>query len=29
VHTELRLGTRTDKDQRMADKTASVQAKLG
>lgn len=29
VHTDLKLGTRTDKPQRMADKAASVRAKLG
>lgn len=29
VHTDLRLGTRIDREQRMADKVASVQAKLG
>lgn len=29
VHTDLKLGTRTDKPQGMADKIASVRAKLG
>lgn len=29
VHTDLKLGTRTDKSQCMADKTASVRARLG
>ena len=28
VHTVIQLGTRTDRDQRMADKVASVRAKL-
>lgn len=29
IHTDLRLGTRSDRDQRMADKVASVRRKLG
>ena len=29
IHTDLRLGTRSDRDQRMADKVASVRQKLG
>jgi uncharacterized protein (TIGR00106 family) len=29
IHTDVKLGTRTDKSQRMADKIASVKAKLG
>lgn len=29
IHTDLKLGTRTDKEQRLADKVASVKAKLG
>jgi len=28
IHTDIKLGTRTDKVQRMADKVASVKAKL-
>ncbi len=28
IHTDVKLGTRTDKTQRMADKLASVKAKL-
>ncbi len=28
IHTDVKLGTRTDRDQSMADKVASVQAKL-
>jgi uncharacterized protein YqgV (UPF0045/DUF77 family) len=28
IHTSLQLGTRIDRDQTMADKIASVQAKL-
>ena len=28
IHTEIKLGTRTDREQRMADKVASVRAKL-
>jgi uncharacterized protein (TIGR00106 family) len=28
VHTDLKLGTRSDREQHMADKVASVQAKL-
>ena len=28
IHTDIKLGTRTDREQRMADKVASVQAKL-
>jgi len=29
IHTDIKLGTRTDRDQRMADKVASVRARLG
>lgn len=29
IHTDLKLGTRSDRDQRMADKIASVKQKLG
>ena len=29
IHTNLQVGTRTDREQRMADKTASVREKLG
>jgi len=29
VHTVLQFGTRTDREQRMADKVASVRARLG
>ena len=29
IHTNVKLGTRTDKAQRMADKVASVRLKLG
>lgn len=29
IHTDLKLGTRTDKEQRLADKVASVKARLG
>jgi uncharacterized protein YqgV (UPF0045/DUF77 family) len=29
VHTELRIGTRTDRDQSMEDKIVSVREKLG
>jgi uncharacterized protein YqgV (UPF0045/DUF77 family) len=29
ISTIIKLGTRTDRDQSMADKVASVQAKLG
>ena len=29
IHTDLKLGTRSDRDQRMADKVASVRRKLG
>jgi uncharacterized protein (TIGR00106 family) len=28
IHTDIKLGTRTDRDQHMADKVASVRAKL-
>jgi uncharacterized protein (TIGR00106 family) len=28
IHTDIKLGTRTDRDQRMADKVASVKARL-
>jgi uncharacterized protein (TIGR00106 family) len=28
IHTDIKLGTRSDRDQRMADKIASVQRKL-
>lgn len=28
IHTDIKLGTRVDRDQRMADKVASVQRKL-
>ena len=28
IHTDIKLGTRSDRDQRMADKVASVQQKL-
>jgi uncharacterized protein (TIGR00106 family) len=28
IHTDIKLGTRSDRDQRMADKVASVAAKL-
>lgn len=29
IHTDIKLGTRSDRDQRMADKVASVRRKLG
>lgn len=29
IHTDIKLGTRSDRDQRMAEKVASVQQKLG
>jgi uncharacterized protein (TIGR00106 family) len=29
IHTDIKLGTRSDRDQRMADKVASVREKLG
>ena len=29
IHTDIKLGTRSDREQRMADKVASVQEKLG
>ena len=29
IHTDIKLGTRSDREQRMADKVASVKAKLG
>ena len=29
IHTDVKLGTRTDKSQRMTDKVASVRQKLG
>jgi uncharacterized protein (TIGR00106 family) len=29
IHTDIKLGTRSDRDQRMADKVASVRQKLG
>lgn len=29
LHTDIKLGTRSDRDQRMADKVASVREKLG
>ncbi len=29
IHSDIRLGTRSDRDQRMADKVASVREKLG
>ena len=29
IHTDIKLGTRSDREQHMADKVASVQAKLG
>ena len=29
IHTDIKLGTRSDRDQRMADKLASVRQKLG
>jgi uncharacterized protein (TIGR00106 family) len=29
IHTDIKLGTRTDRAQAMAEKTASVRAKLG
>ena len=29
IHTDVKLGTRSDRDQRMADKVASVRQKLG
>ena len=29
IHTDIKLGTRVDRKQHMADKVASVQAKLG
>ena len=28
IHTDIKLGTRSDRDQKMADKVASVRAKL-
>ena len=28
IHTDIKLGTRSDREQRMADKTASVKARL-
>ena len=28
IHTDIKLGTRTDRDQRMADKVASVRARI-
>ena len=29
IHTDIKLGTRSDREQRMADKVASVRQKLG
>jgi uncharacterized protein (TIGR00106 family) len=29
IHTDIKLGTRSDRDQRMADKVTSVRQKLG